>query len=72
MSLPIGPDTIFIRKGGVLANRPGHYIIRMGSILAGYTRGIYPILILNAPKWRCSAGNGNGNATFSSTEAPLN
>ena len=24
-----------------------------------YTRGIFPISIINAPKWRRSAGNGN-------------
>ena len=33
---------------------------------------IFPILIINASKWRRSAGNGMSNAKFSSTEAPLN
>ena len=34
MSLLIGPDTTFIRKGSVFANRAGHYIYKKGSFLA--------------------------------------
>ena len=33
VSLLIGPDTIFIRMGSILANRAGCYFIRMRSDL---------------------------------------
>ena len=38
-----------------------------------YTKGISAISTINAPKWRRSAGTWkfSSNATFSSTEAPL-
>ena len=50
----------------------GFFILKF---VKGYvsTKGIFAILTINAPKWRRSAGTWkfSSNATFSSTEAPL-